>query len=426
MLKKSNFILFACMLLIFSSVSVLYAENTGQERDSEETGFYYSDDQEATETSSETQDGIFSHRVTMYDDDMKTIYGAVSIFDNYFLVHNLMYRRENNYWIPEGKLTPDNGSAISNYSGDYTDIHGDYAIIGNSKGNSDGEAYIFKREGDKWNQTDTLVPPGEQSSLFGEAVAIFDDFAMVGAYHASEGGAVYVYQRHDEQWYLVDTLTGDDPIDGKFGSSVAISGEFAIIGAKQSGTAYIYRRVDNQWNRHAELLPSKPYENSQFGWSVDISGDYAIVGAYMDASAYIYKKNGEMWSLQKRLSSDIGNDLFGKSVSIRWPYAAVGANKAEPYGATYIFRESGNDWILATTLTGKEYSDVNQFGYSVEMSGNYLLVSGSACVFGPTPENEYTVSGKIADKDNIGIAGVKLTGFPEETFTDDDGIYSVT
>ncbi|MCP4349066.1 MAG: hypothetical protein GY795_26600, partial [Desulfobacterales bacterium] len=47
-------------------------------------------------------------------------------------------------------------------------------------------------------------------------------------------------------------------------------------------------------------------------------------------------------------------------------------------------------------------------------------------VFGPTPENEYTVSGKIADKDNIGIAGVKLTGFPEETFTDDDGIYSVT
>ncbi|MCP4107740.1 MAG: hypothetical protein GY749_19710 [Desulfobacteraceae bacterium] len=171
MLKKSNFILFACMLLIFSSVSVLYAENTGQKRGSEETGFYYSDDQEATET----EDDIFSHQVTMYDDDMKTFYGAVSIFDNYFLVHNLMYRH---YWIPEGKLTPDNGSAIFNHSGDYTDINGDYAIIGNSDRE---EAYIFKQEGDKWNQTDTLVPPGEQNSLFGEAVAVFDDFAMVGA-----------------------------------------------------------------------------------------------------------------------------------------------------------------------------------------------------------------------------------------------------
>ncbi|MCP4352892.1 MAG: hypothetical protein GY795_46165, partial [Desulfobacterales bacterium] len=426
MLKKSNFILFACMLLIFSSVSVLYAENTGQKRGSEETGFYYSDDQEATET----EDDIFSHQVTMYNDDMKTFSGAVSIFNNYFLVHNFMFRRENNYWIPEGKLTPDNGSAIFNRSGDYTDINGDYAIIGNSDRE---EAYIFKREGDKWNQTDTLVYPGEQDSMFGEAVAVFGDFAMVGAHSASE---VYVYQHHDEQWNLVDTLTGDDPTDGKFGSSVAISGEFAIIGAKQSGTkhfgtAYIYRRVDNQWNRHAELLPSKPHENSQFGWSVDISGDYAIVGAYTEGSACIYKKNGEMWSLQKRLSSDTGNDFFGKSVSIRWPYAAVGASEAEPYGATYIFRESDNDWILVKKLTGKKSADAKNFGYSVEMSGNYLLVSGMAgrkptYVFGPTPENEYTVSGKIADKDNIGIAGVKLTGFPEETFTDDDGIYSVT
>ncbi|MCP4347272.1 MAG: hypothetical protein GY795_17310, partial [Desulfobacterales bacterium] len=279
-----------------------------------------------------------------------------------------------------------------------------------------------KREGDKWNQTDTLIPPGEQDSLFGEAVAVFGDFAMIGAHHASEGGAVYVYQRHDEQWDLVDTLTGDASIADGFGSSVAISGEFAIIGAKQVGTAYIYRRVDNQWNRHAELLSSDPY--GQFGWSVDISGDYAIVGAYGEGSAYIYKKNGEMWSLQKRLSSDTGNDNFGKSVSIRWPYAAVGASEAK---ATYIFKESDNDWIPVKKLTSESF----EFGYSVEMFKNYLLVSGSdrndpAYVFGPTPNNVYTVSGRIADEDNNGIGGVKLTGFPEETFTDDDGIYSVT
>ncbi|MCP4107741.1 MAG: hypothetical protein GY749_19715 [Desulfobacteraceae bacterium] len=205
-----------------------------------------------------------------------------------------------------------------------------------------------------------------------------------GHYHASAAaGTVYVYQRHDEQWNLTDTLTGDVPIDGRFGSSVAISEEFAIIGAKQSGTAYIYQKVDNQWKRHAELLLSKPYEpGDQFGWSVDISGDYAIVGDYTEGSAYIYKKNGDMWSLQKTLSSDIGNDYFGKSVSVRWPYAAVGASDAS---ATYIFKESDNDWIPVKKLTSESVS----FGYSVEMSGNYLLVSGAATyVFGPV-DSEY-------------------------------------
>ena len=83
------------------------------------------------------------------------------------------------------------------------------------------------------------------------------------------------------------------PSDGAdydyFGYSVATSGDTVVVGAPYgdddngsfSGSAYIYRFVDNAWIE-TKLLPSDGASEDYFGHSVATSGDTVVVGALYD------------------------------------------------------------------------------------------------------------------------------------------------
>ena len=70
------------------------------------------------------------------------------------------------------------------------------------------------------------------------------------------------------------------------------------------------------------------------GWSVSVSGDYAIVGAPGDAEngsysggAYLFKRMGKSWEEESKLfpSDRTEGNEFGSSVSISGDYVVVGA-----------------------------------------------------------------------------------------------------
>ena len=201
-----------------------------------------------------------------------------------------------------------------------------------------------------------------------------------------------------------------------FGSSVATDGNYAIVGAPYegdaggyySGKAYIFDATTGSL-LHTLHNPNAygPSATDQFGFSVAISGNYAVVGAYGEGDAGGYY-SGKAYifdvttgSLLHTLHSPNAygtsdSDYFGYSVAISGNYAVVGAHGEKDAGGTnsgkaYIF-DATTGSLLHTLHNPNAYgpSATDQFGYSVAISGNRVVVG--AWYEDDAPSND---SGKV-------------------------------
>jgi hypothetical protein len=135
--------------------------------------------------------------------------------------------------------------------------------------------------------------------------------------------------------------------------------------------------------------------HDRLGLSVSVSGDWAIAGAYNDTvgsngaqgSATIFYRNeggANNWGEVKQITASDGAQLdeFGCSVSISGDWAIVGARYADDggnadEGVAYIFnRNQGgtNNWGQAARITGSDAGASDWFGWSVSIDGNWAVV----------------------------------------------------
>jgi hypothetical protein len=149
-----------------------------------------------------------------------------------------------------------------------------------------------------------------------------------------------------------------------FGYSVAVSGNTAVIGAPKeasnavgvngaqdddsapwAGAAYVMvRDADGNWSQQAYLKASNAEFNDYFGGSVAISGDTIVVGA-----------NNECGS-SKGVNGNQADNSFG--------YA----------GAAYVFVRSGTSWSQQAYLKASNSMVYGNFGYSVAITGDTIVV----------------------------------------------------
>lgn len=290
---------------------------------------------------------------------------------------------------------------------------------------------------------------------FGFSVAVDGDYAIVGAYQEDEdtlgeatisnAGSAYIFQNVGGTWLQVQKIVASDRNNGdNFGYSVAISGNFIIVGAyhedenaagsgtmSNSGSAYIFENVGGEWTEVQKIVASDRYTDDFFGASVSISGDYAIVGAHQEdenatgdqtlsnsGSAYLFKNNSGTWTeVQKIVAYDRGDvDYFGYSVSISGDYAIVGAYLEDENvtggatlsnpGSAYIFKNNSGTWSQVKKLVASDRADEDFFGFSVSISGDYAIV-------GAYQEDENT--GGTDTKANAGA--VYIFGKNSDTWT---------
>lgn len=206
---------------------------------------------------------------------------------------------------------------------------------------------------------------------------------------------------------LQKILASDGFTDDFFGVSVAIDGDYAVVGAdvdddngSNSGSVYIFHREDNVWSEQAKIIASDGEPGDLFGKSVSIDGNYIIVGANwsddngtMSGSAYIFHRIGNTWSeVDKLTASNAGTmDEFGYSVSISGDYAVVGAYKNEVNGigtgSAYVFKRTGDNWVEQVRLNSSDAEDGDLFGFSVSIDGTYIVVGaydGDCAGFNPS------------------------------------------
>ncbi len=252
-------------------------------------------------------------------------------------------------------------------------------------------------------------------------------------------GAAYVFVRTGDIWSQQAYLKASNPAPvNSFGVSVAISDETIVVGSENedtggedSGAAYVFVRNEGAWRQQAYLKASDPHEHDLFGWSVAVDGDTAVVSAHLDrtrtsgvngirwsrdldgsGAAYVFVRDGETWSEQAFLkASNPGfHNGFGVSVAIAGDTIVVGArsesSKAtgvngdqkndprecleneDPFfecessaiqsGAAYVFLRSDGRWTQQAYLKASNTDQGDNFGSSVAISGDLVVVGAGA------------------------------------------------
>jgi hypothetical protein len=224
-------------------------------------------------------------------------------------------------------------------------------------------------------------------------VAVSGDALVVGAPYEDSGttgvnstpdeiapyaGAAYVFARNGTAWsqqaYLKASNTG---VHDKFGESVSVSGDTVVVGASQedssttevnstpdqsafnSGAAYVFVRNGTTWSQQAYLKAGNAEGGDLFGKSVAVSGDTVVVGAVSEAGNMLEGTPSETGSA-KGVNTDISP--FGSG------YFPIDS------GAAYVFVRSGTAWSQQAYLKAGNTGAGDNFGTSVAVSGDTLVV----------------------------------------------------
>jgi hypothetical protein len=255
------------------------------------------------------------------------------------------------------------------------------------------------------------------------AVLILATLLADGTYYSHAQDTTLIAQ----QAYLKASNTG---VGDSFGYGVAVSGDTLVVGANledsnatgvngnpgnnsatDSGAAYVFVRNGTNWVQQAYLKASNTGANDQFGWSVAVSGDTVVVGVPWEDSnaigvngnqsnnsavdagaAYVFVRDGTNWSQQAYLkASNAGAiDVFGYRVAISGDTIVVGGPGEDSNasgvngdqtddslsfaGAAYVFVRSGTNWSQQAYLKASNTGFEDNFGASVAVSGDTIVV----------------------------------------------------
>ena len=320
-----------------------------------------------------------------------------------------VFVRSGGTWVQQQKVkevTPP-PDPINGTFGNAVAISGDTIVVGDpGRDVLAGAAFVFVRSGGEWTQQQELLPSDlAVGDEFGGAVAIDGDTIVVGARMKDDpahlgAGAAYVFVRVAGTWSQQQKLSAfDADVNDDFGASVAISGDTIAVGADGgggSGSVYVFVNGGAGWVLQQKLLASDGTALDFFGSAAALEGDTLVVGADRagplsspgPGAAYVFVRNAGVWAQQQELlAADLDDgDGFGHSVGLSSDTLVVGAD-LDDHGATnagsaYVFVRSAGIWSQSQKLTASDAGEGKDFGSSVAISGDTILV-GSPHIDGP-------------------------------------------
>ncbi len=144
-----------------------------------------------------------------------------------------------------------------------------------------------------------------------------------------------------------------------------------------------------------KIYPIGPDPCEQFGKGLDMDGDRLVVGGHSadddpqlpcatggTGVAYVFDRVGSGWiQTQRLLASDGGpNDEFGNSVAVSGDCIVVGSEyhdgAGSNSGAAYVFELEGSTWVEVAKLEAPDAHASHYFARSVSIAGD-LIVCGT-------------------------------------------------
>jgi hypothetical protein len=171
------------------------------------------------------------------------------------------------------------------------------------------------------------------------------------------------------------------PVD-RFGWSIAVGGEWLVVGAMEEDHVYVFHRNGLDWDLQQEI--AAPGGANAYASSLAIDGDRFVVGAPASfgttGRAWVYARNGATWSLEGTLAGAdiVTNADFGASVAIEGDRIVVGApllsDLGTNSGAAYVFERTGGAWMQTAKLLDAAGTAGANFGGGVALKASTILI----------------------------------------------------
>jgi hypothetical protein len=227
----------------------------------------------------------------------------------------------------------------------------------------------------------------------------------------------------DENWYGYDVAVDGDRI--------VIGSPIKYEGIMYGGAVYVYEPDGSGGWVETKLTASDGANAGQFGMSVAVDGDTVVVGSpfEMDSegpaethgsqgAAYVYEPDGSGGWVETKLTASDGADLdeFGSSVAVSGDRIVVGAGGDDEYsGAVYVFERDAQGGWLETKLTASDGAPFGYFGYRaslglgvpVAVEGDRIAVGSSSAVYLFEPDGN---GGWVETRLAVSAYGVAIDG----------------
>ena len=279
-------------------------------------------------------------------------------------------------------------------------------------------------------QTHTIVQSGQAGGCSFTISPTFDSFGSAGGnglINVTTGSGCPWEARSKDNWIsitsgnngsgsgLVTYTVAANPTATDRNGTIIVAG--LVFNIKQQGC--------DQQSQQAKIIASDGLANDFLGYSTAISGNTLVIGDVNDdtfagtdaGSVYVYVRDGANWVEQQKLFASDGApfQLFGHSVAISGDTIVVGASGSVTgagfsTGAVYVFVRQGNTWTEQQRLTASGGALSDQFGYSVAISGNTIVVGAST---------DDTGAGFDAGSVHVFVKVGDLWGFQQQLFAGD-------
>lgn len=350
-----------------------------------------------------------------------------------------IYQQTNGVWTEQARLTAPDRQRADNF-GVSVAFSGQSVVIGSSFHNdlgatNNGAVYVFDLTAAGWQLSGKLLPSDlTNNCFFGGRVAISGDTLIAGANNSIveignalfiAPGAAYIYRRGNVTplvgpWSLQQKLLPNDFNDsGQFGFSLAIDQDTALVGAPftgDGGTVYSFVRNGNIWTNQTQLVPSDRTNGDAFGFSVALQGTRAVIGAVGKSSnnvagvgaAYVFTQTNVFISTNTIFAT---NTALVQTNTFSTTNAFASTNTLTPPSPTFLAQSNlfvgsdvfaannvlattngleftnglsatnaltNNGWIEQQELLAPQVSDNFQFGFSVGIGTQGILVGTPA------------------------------------------------
>ena len=299
-------------------------------------------------------------------------------------------------------------------------------------GKNSGAVYLYQKDTSfkphQWIQVAKLTAPDAQAKdRFGQAIALTNDALYIGAPNHQKGKVYIFTQNASKQWKMTDSIVSTDPQALQFGSAISIDQGTLVIGAPstdakepsdeaksrslarfaiskgdtidpgiESGAIYVYEKKEDKWQQTARLGASNRESGDGLGQQVTIQ-DNTIFASLSSkdvwdelgaGAVYTYKKVNNEWHENTALTAKPAqlNALFGENFSVLDKHILVSAHKTHyngfNSGHVFLFSQnSKNEWPLIHTQTNASIKAQDQFGLSVALNDERILVASKHAVY---------------------------------------------
>jgi len=180
-------------------------------------------------------------------------------------------------WIEEAKLVAPDANENDRF-GRSVSIDNNYLAIGSvlddDNGEQSGSVYMFRKSSNSWEFVQKITPvDGQADDFFGYALSFYNPYLLVGALNDDDfglnSGAAYLFKREGERWNEITKLYAEFPeAEANFGEAVDLNAEFISIGAPYTlnnevatGAAYVMSSPVITGKEQSEISTMSIYPN---------------------------------------------------------------------------------------------------------------------------------------------------------------------